>query len=89
MVQKNCKDKEEYSSASTIVRQMGVELIAFADDRKCKKCCGVVVDSIRSAGYSLIGLSNSFFTSGGSSDIKYSKARESEIRKLLGIAKSK
>lgn len=56
------KELELYSSASKTMREMAVELMAFADDRNNKKCCGVSAVDISEAASLLMGLSNSFFT---------------------------
>ena len=63
------------------------DVIAFADERKSKNCCGIAVNDIREAGSLLIGLSNSFFATGDSSELNYTKKREEDIKRLLGIAK--
>ena len=83
------KTIEDYISAATDVRRMAVEVIAFADARKRKKCYGIAAEDIRSAGGALIGLSNSFFFTGDRSDRDYTKEQEHEIRQLLRIAKEK
>ena len=56
------KSIELYSSASKSMRELAVELMAFADEYSGKKCCGVLVKDISEAASWLIGLSNSFFT---------------------------
>lgn len=56
------REKENYSSASKSVREMAVELMAFADEVRGKKCCGVKVDDISEAAAMLMVLSNMFFT---------------------------
>ena len=56
------KSIELYSSASKSMREMAVELMAFADEISWKHCCGVPVKDISEAASWLIGLSNSFFT---------------------------
>jgi len=56
------KTIELYSSASKSMRELAVELMAFADEYSGKKCCGVPVKDISEAASWMIGLSNSFFT---------------------------
>lgn len=58
----SAKEVELYSSASKTMRELSVELMAFADDVASKKCCGIPVEDISEAAALLIGLSNSFFT---------------------------
>ena len=58
----SAKEVEIYNSASKTMRELSVELMAFADDVASKKCCGVPVADISDAAALLMGLSNSFFT---------------------------
>jgi len=56
------QEKVNYSIASKSVREMAVELMAFADEVRGKKCCGVKVEDISDAAAMLMVLSNMFFT---------------------------
>ena len=81
------RTREDYIVASAEVRKMAVDVISFADERKMKACCGIAVKDIREAGMLLIGLSNSFFSTGDKSERDYTKKRVEDIKRLLGIAK--
>lgn len=78
---------EDYINAEEEVRKLGVDVIAFADEMKGKKCCGIPVKDIRAAGRLLIGLSNNFRSSGDCSERDDNKKYEAEIKKLLAITK--
>ena len=83
------KTREDYISASLEVRRLAVDVLAFADERKGKKCCGIAVEDIRSAGRNMIGLSNSFFSVGNHPELETGKQQEDRIVQLLGIAKKR
>lgn len=82
------KAVEAYGSASKSMREMAVELMAFADERTGKYCDGIPVKDISKAASLLIGLSNSFFTPYNCpemADIKENDKLRKEIRELLQI----
>ena len=82
------KEVELYSSASKTMREMAVELMAFADDLNSKKCCDVPVSAISEAAALLIGLSNSFFTPYNCPEMAENRDNDKtrqKIRELLGI----
>lgn len=81
----NERTVEDYIGAAAEVRRLAVEVVAFADERKCKKCCGVKVTDIRKAGNLLIGLSNSFFSPDANLERDYTRKRVKDIKQLLCI----
>lgn len=88
LARSSAKEVELYSSASKTMREMAVELMAFADDVGRKRCCGVPVTDISRAAKLLIFLSNNFFTpyncTETTGNIDNDKIRH-EIRELLKI----
>jgi len=84
----DAKEIERYSSASKSMREIAVELMAFADDVQGRKCCGIPVSDISGAASLLMGLSNSFFTPYNCPEMAENrdndKARQ-KIRDLLRI----
>ena len=85
----SAKEIELYSSASKTMRELSVELMAFADDVSGKKCCGVPVADISEAADLLMGLSNSFFTPYNCPEMAENRANHEmrkKIRELLRIA---
>ena len=75
-------------SASKSMREMAVELMAFADDFQGKRCCGVPVSNVSEAASLLMGLSNRFFTPYNCPEMAENRDNDKtrkEIRRLLGI----
>lgn len=81
----SAKEVECYHSASKSMREVAVDLMAFADDFRGKKCCGVPVSDIVEAASLLMGLSNNFFTSYGCSETKDNRQLRNDIIKLLKV----
>ena len=84
-VNASAKEGECYHSASKSMREVAVDLMAFADDFRDKKCCGVPVSDIVEAASLLMGLSNNFFTSYGCSETKDNRQLRNDIIKLLKV----
>ena len=76
---------DEYILASSNVRAVASELLAFAEVNKRPKYYGIKRGDILKAGKSLMGLSNGFFYNDKTYDKDYNKIREDEIRKLLKL----
>lgn len=79
---------ERYDNASDSVRELAVELMAFANEIKIKISCPVPVSDILNAASLLIGLSNSFFTPyhfPERSESKENREMCKEIKRLLKI----
>lgn len=87
-VNASAKEIECYHSASKSMREIAVDLMAFADDFRGKKCCGVPVSDIMEVASLLMGLSNNFFTPcnhSGEMDNHYNNNLRHKIMKLLKI----
>lgn len=87
-VNASAKEIECYHSASKSMREVAVDLRAFVDDFRGRKCCGVPVSDIVEAASLLMGLSNNFFTPSNSleeMDNHYNDNLRHKIMKLLKI----
>ena len=88
LARSNAEEIERYSSASKSMREMAVELMAFADDFQGKKCCGVPISNVSEAAALLMRLSNSFFTPYNCPEMAENRDNDKmrkEIRELLEI----
>ena len=77
-----------YKDAANSIRNLSVDLAAFADDMRRESCCGVSRAEISDAASSLMGLSNSFFTPYNRPDSTicgHNGERRDEIKFLLKI----